>query len=259
VPPRAFVPDLEPATGQARLSADESAHITRVLRLRVGARLLVFDGRGTQYSAELTAIAKDAATVSLLEPAPAAAEPRVALTLAQAVLKGDKMDAVVRDATMMGVAALWPIVTERTVVPLSAIEQGRAIERWQRVAVASAKQCGRAVVPRIVAPSRFDPSRFDPSIAHDGASEGTSVRPSLRLQLVEPAASRDDDAPVSSLPAAPADGALVAIGPEGGWSPEEVAQAREAGWRHWTLGGRTLRAESAPIAALAVLTYAWKL
>lgn len=243
--PRAFAPDFDAAAGQARLSADESAHITRVLRLRVGARVLVFDGRGTQYLAELTAIAKDAATVALLEPAAAAAEPRVALTLAQAVLKGDKMDAVVRDATMMGVAAVWPIITERTVVPRSAVDQGRAIERWHRVAVASAKQCGRAVVPEILAPARF-PSM----LTHDAAD--------LRLQLVEPSASAGDDVS-TALPDAEPARAVVAIGPEGGWSADEVTQARDAGWRQWTLGRRTLRAESAPLAALAVLTYAWKL
>lgn len=254
MPPRAFVPDLDPASGQARLSADESAHLTRVLRLRAGARVLVFDGRGTQYLSELTAIAKDGATVALVEPAPAAAEPRLALTLAQAVLKGDKMDAVVRDATMMGVTAVWPIVTDRTVVPRSAVEQGRAIERWHRVAVASAKQCGRAVVPRIV-----PPARFTSLLTHDGTnSAGVSAAAPLRLQLVEPSASGGEGVS-HTLPAAPRHGALVAIGPEGGWSAEEVTQARAAGWQPWTLGGRTLRAESAPIAALAVLAYVWTL
>ena len=247
--PRAFVPDLDPASGHARLSADESAHLTRVLRLRAGARVLVFDGQGTQYLAELTATGKDAATAALLEPAPAAAEPRIALTLVQAVLKGDKMDAVVRDATMMGVTAVWPIVTDRTVVPRAAVEQGGALDRWHRVAVASAKQCGRAVVPEIAAPSRFT-ALLTPDDARASA---------LRLQLVEPSASAGDDTPSSSLPGAPPPRALVAIGPEGGWSADEVRAALDAGWHHWTLGGRTLRAESAPLAALAVLTYAWKL
>jgi RsmE family RNA methyltransferase len=88
----------------------------------------------------------------------------------------------------------------------------------------------------------------------------------LRLQLIEPGAAvsaavavtgapPDDGLPVEPSP----DGTLIAIGPEGGWSPEEVAQAREAGWRPWTLGARTLRAESAPLAALSILTYAWRL
>ena len=153
--PRAYAPDLDPAQAITTLSSEESAHLVRVLRLGAGARVLVFDGRGTQYLARIATAAKDSVTLSLLEPVPPASEPRVRLTLAQAVLKGDKMDAVVRDATMMGVSAVVPLITERTVIPRSAVELGRVRERWHRIAVASAKQCGRAIVPDIGPPERL--------------------------------------------------------------------------------------------------------
>jgi 16S rRNA (uracil1498-N3)-methyltransferase len=273
--PRVFAPDLisppfdtaptpTPGPTHVRLSAEESAHLTRVLRLRPGARVLVFDGRGAQYLGELETATKQAVTIALLEPSPAAPEPRIRLTLAQAVLKGDKMDAIIRDATMMGVSAIVPLVTDRTVVPRAAAEQARVLERWHRVAVASAKQCGRAVVPTIETP-------------RDMATLLTDSDPAcLRLHLVEPSASasaqetegepaaRDSDARslepgAWSLPAEPPERALLLIGPEGGWSPEEVTAAAAADCRPWTLGARTLRAESAPLAALAVLTYAWRL
>lgn len=255
--PRAYAPDLDPAQPTATLSSEESAHLVRVLRLGAGARVLVFDGRGTQYLARIATAAKDSVSLVLLEPAPPASEPRVRLTLAQAVLKGDKMDAVVRDATMMGVSAVIPLMTDRTVIPRSAVELGRVRERWHRIAVASAKQCGRAIVPEIGPPERLT-ALFEAQDAPDV----------LRLQLVEPAAAESavqsasgaDAPPHDGLPAEPSEaGALIAIGPEGGWSPEEVAQAREAHWRPWTIGARTLRAESAPLAALSILTYMWRL
>jgi 16S rRNA (uracil1498-N3)-methyltransferase len=251
VQPRAYAPDLDPAQAITTLSSEESAHLVRVLRLGAGARVLVFDGRGTQYLARIATAAKDTVTLSLLEPVAPAPEPRVRLTLAQGLLKGDKMDAVIRDATMMGVSAVIPLITERTVIPRSALELGRVRERWHRIAVASAKQCGRAIVPDIGPPERLT-DLFEAQDAPDV----------LRIQLVEPGAAvsetetpSDDGLPVEPSP----EGTLIAIGPEGGWAPQEMEQAREAGWQSWTIGARTLRAESAPLAALAILTYNWRL
>jgi 16S rRNA (uracil1498-N3)-methyltransferase len=253
--PRFFAADLQPAVAPTvdtiALSAEESGHLARVLRLGVGARVLVFDGRGHQYEASVAAIEKSKGTVMLnvLEPVPAAPEARLPIVLAQAVLKGDKMETVIRDATMMGVAVIRPVITQRTVVPRSAADQPGVQTRWHRVAVASAKQCGRAVVPRIEPPAAFEVLLDDTSSAS-------------RLILVEPAvfSDRDEsrrlDGPLAeSIP----ESALVLIGPEGGWTEEEVARAQQAGFRPLSLGMRTLRAESAPLAALSVLTYAWGL
>jgi 16S rRNA (uracil1498-N3)-methyltransferase len=158
------------------------------------------------------------------------------------------------------------VITQRTVVPRSAADQPGVQTRWHRVAIASAKQCGRAVVPRIEPPSAFDVLLDDASIA-------------CRLLLVEPAAASAAAAAQADLPqtantgatagaaasAGPAidgvapESALILIGPEGGWTDEEVRRALAAGFRPLSLGGRTLRAESAPLAALAVLSWVWKL
>jgi 16S rRNA (uracil1498-N3)-methyltransferase len=258
--PRFFAPDLQPATSTVTLAPDESAHLARVLRLGVGARVLLFDGRGHQHVGSVASIDKTSAVVNVLESFPAAPETRLPIVLAQAVLKGDKMEAVIRDATMMGVSVVRPVITQRTVVPRSAAEQPGVQTRWHRIAVASAKQCGRAVVPRIEAPATLELLIEDASIA-------------CRLMLVEPAALdavAEVDAAGSGAAAgnaaargrlddvAPAS-ALVLIGPEGGWTEEEVASARRAGFRPLSLGPRTLRAESAPLAALSVLSWVWNL
>jgi 16S rRNA (uracil1498-N3)-methyltransferase len=242
--PRFFAPDLQPDVTTVALSAEESGHLARVLRLGVGARVLIFDGRGHQHEASVATIDKSTVVVNVLEPVPAAPEARVPIVLALSVLKGDKMDAVIRDATMMGVTAIRPVITQRTVVPRSAADQPGAQTRWHRVAIASAKQCGRAVVPRI-----------EPAAAFEVLLEDTSS--ACRLLLVEPAVLADLKA--DTLDGAVPESALVLIGPEGGWTEDEVARARQAGFRPLSLGARTLRAESAPLAALSVLTWAWKL
>ena len=144
------------------------------------------------------------------------------MTLAQAVLKGDKIDDVIRDAVMMGVAAVQPLLTARTEVPEAAFSRGRRVERWQRIAVASAKQCGRAVVPHIFAPcSLTDMPR----------------RSAARSEAHAGGAGRGDASGASSLAPADASGtAMVLVGPEGGWAEEEVALAIEAGCLTLTLG-----------------------
>src|SRR5262245_48065872 len=141
-----FLASIDTASRSGRLSEEEARHLSQVLRLRVGDELAVFDGAGREFRARLERISKDGADVALIDEIAAAAEPAVRLTLAQAVLKGEKMDDVVRDATMMGVAAIEPVVTDHVAAHL---KEGRAPERWRRIAIASAKQCRRAVVPEI--------------------------------------------------------------------------------------------------------------
>jgi 16S rRNA (uracil1498-N3)-methyltransferase len=241
--PRFLAADLDPAAGSASLSADEAHHLTHVLRLRFGDEISVFDGGGHEYRARIERVTRDGAQLRLLEEVTAAPEPFVRLTLAQAVLKGDKMDEVIRNVTMMGVAAIEPLVTEHTTVRMKALEEGRASDRWRRVAIASAKQCRRAVLPVI--------------------GQGIELREwilqdstEVRLLLVEPAAAREGQA-ISSVPADRPASATVMVGPEGGWSAEEIDIAVQAGWSPITLGRRTLRADAAAIIVIGVLQYVW--
>jgi 16S rRNA (uracil1498-N3)-methyltransferase len=245
--PRFYLPDLDPAAGHAMLPEEEAIHLTRVLRLRAGADVAVFDGRGREFRAQVEAAARGRVRVTLLEPIVPAPEMRVPLTLVQAVLKGDKMDSVVRDATMMGVAAVEPIITSRTIGRGS-----RDNNRWGRVAVASAKQCRRAVVPVIAEACTF--SDWLIRSAHG-----------LRLLLVEPSTtdSRAGSDEAVTLPSSlrvlenHASGSLALIvGPEGGWSDEEVRQAEQAGCIAVSLGPLTLRADAVAITAIAVARFA---
>ena len=211
-----------------------------MLRLQIGDEVAVFDGAGREFHARVERIARASTELRLIAELNAAPEPGVRLTLAQAALKGEKMDDVVRDATMMGVSAIEPLVTGNIAAHL---RPGRAPERWRRIAIASAKQCRRAVVPAI------GPGiQFDDWVASD--------RSALRLILVEPSASLEGHAP-STLAGDRPESASLLVGPEGGWSPDEISAALRAGCVPITLGRRTLRADAVSIVAIGVLQFVW--
>lgn len=235
-----FLAAIDAASGTARLDADEARHLSQVLRLGAGDEVAVFDGAGREFRGRVEHLARDGAAVRLIEEHDPAPEPSVRVTLAQAALKGEKMDEVVRDATMMGVAAIEPLVTEHTIAHL---RPGSAPERWRRIAIASAKQCRRAVVPRV-----GEGTAFDEWIARDASP--------LRVILVEPSASVEGH-PASTLQGERPASATILIGPEGGWSERELDAAVKAGYLPVTLGRRTLRADAVPIVALGVLQFLW--
>ena len=220
------------------LPEEEGAHLVRVLRLAPGGSVRVFDGAGAEFHAEITEAARHAVRVRVGSPAAAAEEWPVRIVVAPALIKGDGFDEIVRDAVMMGASAVRPVVTERTVVkPRDAMAA-----RWQRVALAAAKQSGRAVLPPVDAPVTLD--RL---LAADASA--------ARLVFVEPSADiLASDVLTMTAPAS----ALVLIGPEGGWAPAEIEMFKEHGVTFARIGGRTITAERATIAALAVLTAAWE-
>jgi 16S rRNA (uracil1498-N3)-methyltransferase len=228
------------------LPEGEGEHLTRVLRLGPGARVRLFNGRGDEFHAEVLDAANAAVVVRTLERCQAAPEPRVAITLAQAVLKGEKMDGVIRDAVMLGVAAVQPIVSARTAISAAALARSGRRERWQRVAIASAKQCGRAVVPAVLDACALDQA----GPWGDATGQGAPA-----FMFVEPGAASTAGS-VGELDSTPPPAATILAGPEGGWTPAEIGRgARTA--RLVTLGSRTLRAEAVALVAISVLMARW--
>ena len=239
--PRLFVPSPDIHDDRVELPDGEAHHATRVLRLGGGVTVRIFDGAGREWAGTLSMT--PAPAVVALHEVEAIAEPPVRVTLALAVLKGDQMDHAVRDATMLGVTAIQPILTDHVTVPPRAWQSGAAIERWQRVAVASAKQCGRAVVP-VVTPVRPVADVFR---APAGPAVYLFAEPSTGAQVL----------PVADAASSRPQEAVLIIGPEGGWSPAEIAEAQAAGAALISLGLRTLRAEAVPAIALAALWTVW--
>jgi 16S rRNA (uracil1498-N3)-methyltransferase len=241
---RFFAPALDPGDEIVDLPRDEAEHLTRVLRMGAGDTVAVFDGRGREYAARVVAASRRDVRVQIVGELEPARESSVELTLAQAVLKGDRMDDCIRDAVMLGVHAIQPLVSRRTETTVATLLRGARLERWRRVSLASVKQSRRALLPEIRTPLPFETWLEEPL-------------PAMKLMFVEPAAGESVDPLHVFRDAAPPAAAVMAVGPEGGWEPAECAAARQHGLRLVSLGCRTLRADAVSIAALSVLQFMW--
>lgn len=235
---RVFVEGPLAAGQRATLSESATQHLVRVLRLDVGAELAVFDGEGSEWRARLASIAKRGGEVELIEALPAQAEGPLRIELGQALARGEKMDLVLQKATELGVARIAPLVTERSEVKLDAERAERRIAHWRGVLIGACEQCGRARLPELSAPLRIE----------DWA---VSVQAEQRL-LLDPEAGLGLGDIAKALGNEPTRIAL-AIGPEGGFGPRDLAALRAAGFRGLRLGPRVLRTETAGLAAIAAL------
>jgi 16S rRNA (uracil1498-N3)-methyltransferase len=262
-PPDAFTDD----GSRVALTREESRHLTDVLRLAAGEEVRVFDGEGREFLCVVGADAARGARSATLEVRarvePPCAESPLDLTLAVALLKGEKFDLVVQKTTELGVARIIPVETGRTDVKLSRgardkEERGddgasKRVARWRRIAVEAAKQSGRARVPEIDVPrSLTEMLSRDSSSASQGSTFGTDAA-ARRLIFAE----RGGRGMVETFAAwgAKPTRVVALVGPEGGWEDVEIACAVAAGWQVVTLGGRILRAETAGIVVAALLQH----
>lgn len=222
-----------------KLDQAETRHLRDVLRQRAGDVVFVFDGLGCEYRCLVQETTAKTGVLQFIEPVdPASPESPLHLTLAMALLKGEKFDLVVQKATELGVTRIVPVLTERSDVRLA--NPGAAakrVERWNRLALEAAKQCGRAFVPKCEEPA-------DLTAIIKGAN-GTAGR--FMFTERDGVGFSGDGAPVSE--------AIALVGPEGGWADAELALAGERGWTLITLGGRILRAETAAISVAVLMQH----
>lgn len=241
-PPSAFAPNRQ----SVRLAADEARHLRDVLRLQRGDEIYVFDGEGREFHCAIEDSGREFAQLNILaEVQPAQLESPLDLTLAVALLKGEKFDLVVQKATELGVRRILPVITERADVRLrDAGDANKRVTRWQRIALEAAKQSGRARVPEVAAPRTFQSLLESLSVEASGPA-------SLNVMFSE----RDGQRLAAAISGEEVAGRLIValVGSEGGWTDEEIVLARQAGWKIVTLGGRTLRAETAAIVVGALL------
>jgi 16S rRNA (uracil1498-N3)-methyltransferase len=221
------------------LTAAAAGHVTRVLRLKPGDPLVVFNGDGGEYSACIEDAGKGRTVIRVGSFTARETESPLSITLAQAVSRGERMDYTIQKAVELGVRAIIPLVTERTVVQLKGERQEKRRSHWQQVAASACEQCGRNRVPHVDSPVHLSAwlEQFD------GQLTGLLLDP-------------DADAGLGRLQAAGSSFALLS-GPEGGFSGQEVAAARRAGFVGVRLGPRVLRTETAAVAALASLQVLW--
>jgi 16S rRNA (uracil1498-N3)-methyltransferase len=224
------------AGGRVTFDAGESHHLTRVLRLRVGDTVLATDGHGRDFTVRLESVGGTATGTVLAEATGVAVSP-LAITLIQGVPKGDKMEAIVRAVTELGVARVRPALCARTVVRLEPARWCDRARRWQRVAREAAKQCRRAVIPEVEPPRPLGEWLADREPADLALClwEGEATPLGRLLTVTSPRT------------------AVVVVGPEGGLAPAEVEAARAHGFSLASLGPRVLRSETAGPAIAAIL------
>jgi 16S rRNA (uracil1498-N3)-methyltransferase len=228
--------DATLATGaRVALAGPAAAHVRRVLRLEAGDALTLFNGDGLDYPSRIASSGRDAVEVEVLGTAAARAESPLAITLVQGIARAERMDLVVQKATELGVAAIVPVVTARSVVRLDAGNRDRKTAHWRAIAIAACEQCGRAKIPAIAEAGSL--------ASRVGVPSGSRLRILLSL---------DAEASIA-LAAAGATEIELLVGPEGGLEDAERRAALDAGYRGCRLGPRVLRSETAAIAAIAVL------
>lgn len=226
-----FFSAVPPVAGRAMLGGDEARHLTRVLRAQVGDEVTLFDGRGRAWVARILRIARSEVELSTGEPSESASPSRPVVTLAVALPKGERQKWLVEKLTELGVARLVPLVTERGV----AAATPAAIERLERAVIEACKQCGRDFLMEIGPPRSIAelvgaaPAGVPRIIATPGGGPFAAAIPPIASEI------------------------LALVGPEGGFTPDEVATARAAGCEPVSLGRHVLRVETAAIAVAARL------
>lgn len=226
---------LHPAAILA-LNEAASRHLLTVLRLRVGEPLILFNGQGGEYRAVLRGIQRKTALVEVGEWLARDCESPLRIHLGQGISRGERMDYAVQKSVELGVHSITPLATARCGAQRDAQRAASRASHWQKVAISACEQSGRCYVPSVAAPQSF--------------STFLSQASGLRLICVPGQQSSLEDKPEDWR-------VTVAIGPEGGFTEEEIAQAEAAGFQRFSLGPRILRTETAPVVAIACLQSMW--
>ena len=241
---RFYLPASEWAAPSWELRGDEAHHAAKVLRLKQGDSCVVFDGRGRAAHAVVAEPPRSSGVLLApgeeCPPAPELAH----LTLCQAVPKGANMDLIIQKSVELGVSAIVPLLTDRSIVRLNAREAEAKRQKWQRIALEACKQCGQNTLPEVASPVPFA------EWLRRGAPEGLNVIASL-VPGVRPVRDVLEEARSRSVRSA-----ALLVGPEGDFTDQETAMALEAGFSPVTLGPIVLRVETAAFFGLAAMRYA---
>ena len=239
---RIFV-DQKLRAGTVVVLADEAAHhISRVLRLRLGHPLILFDGRGGEYDAEISKVNKRNIEVHINQYQEVDNEPQLHITLAQGISRGQKMDFILQKAVELGVDRIIPVMTEHGNVRLDEERQQKKIKHWNGIIISACEQCGRNKIPELVAPLSFDECLGIDA----GADRGMT-----KIVLHSRTGGR-----LSKL-AKVEGGIMLLVGPEGGFSDDEIEKACAADYRIINIGPRILRTETAALAAISACQMLW--
>ncbi len=240
---RRFFTEPENISGNTIRILEDASHITRVLRMEPGEQILVFDGTGYEYTAELTAIDNKECQAEILDRKFSEQEPETKITIYQALPKSGKMESIIQKSVELGVTSIVPTATDRCVVKLDGKAKAEKPKRWNKISLEAAKQCGRGVVPKVGTPISFQ--------------EAISQLKSMELALMpyEVLGHQGECSLKGVLQEKPYREIGVLIGPEGGFSDEEAELAQASGVKLIGLGKRILRTETVAAAITSMIMY----
>ncbi|HET6514264.1 MAG TPA: 16S rRNA (uracil(1498)-N(3))-methyltransferase [Thermodesulfovibrionales bacterium] len=236
--PRIFLPLLKP-THEIRISGEKARYLTTVLRCSVGEEVTVFDGKGLSYRTIIKGISKKDIVAEIIDITSYDAESPIQITLIQGLLKGEKMDLVIQKTTELGVSEIIPAVTER-----SQVKDTRKVERWRKIAEDAARQCGRSMVPVIHESVLFGDLLASFSGSTAASHHGIIFWEKGGMRLADALKMKGDSRSF-----------MIAVGPEGGFTGEEVRVAESREFLTASLGKRILRSETAAISAVAIVQF----
>ncbi|MBE9395815.1 16S rRNA (uracil(1498)-N(3))-methyltransferase [Pontibacterium sp. N1Y112] len=235
--PRFYDPQSLQLDQLVELNDSVVQHVCRALRMRVGDELILFNGDGLEYKAQLETVEKRRASARIIQQDDRCIESPLDIRIGQSLSRGERMDYAVQKATEMGMQQMFPLFSERCEVKLSTDRQDKRIRHWQQVAISACEQSGRCKVPTISAPQTLEQWI---------KQEDAELKLVLHHHTATPLAEMDTPESIALL-----------IGPEGGFTEQEVELARDHGFQPVAFGPRVMRTETAPVAALALLQYLW--
>lgn len=235
--PRIFTHQALVVNSELSLAEPQSHYLSKVLRMQAGRELILFNGEGGQYNAEISAVHKKHVDVLVKKFSSENNQSHLHLELAIGVSRGERMDWVLQKATELGVTKITPLMTERTEVKLGGERADKKMEHWQHILISACEQCQRNLLPELSEPENYSDwiTRCNAElkfVLHHRDSKGLP-----------------QDTSTQSV--------ALLIGPEGGLDEDEIAQAITQGFSPLTLGPRVLRTETAPVAAISLVQYLW--
>lgn len=235
--PRIFIPQAITSNSNLVLAEAQSHYLSKVLRMQPGRELILFNGEGGEYSAEISAVQKKYVEVFVKDFSVENRESHLQLELAIGVSRGERMDWVLQKATELGVTKITPLLTERTEVKLGGERADKKMEHWQQILISACEQCQRNILPIL-----SEPRIYSEWIAQCDAE--------LKFVLHH----RDNQGLPTNITT---QSVALLIGPEGGLDDDEIVQAIARDFSPLTLGPRVLRTETAPVAAISLVQYLW--
>jgi 16S rRNA (uracil1498-N3)-methyltransferase len=241
---RFFIGDVPGEGGLISLTGKEANHIRNVLRMKLGDRMSVMDGKGHLFEAIIEEIHRKDVLVSIIKTLPDLVPSPIQIHLAQALIKSRPMDLLIQKATELGVISITPYFSDRTDVRISRDRLSRKMEHWVEIMKSACKQSGRLKLPTLSFPQAFE------ALIGNAPHQGT-----LKLLLWEAEKEADLKGLLRSL--GKQRHIVAMVGPEGGFTPREIRLAEDAGFRIVSLGSRILRSETAAITLVSIIQYEW--